>query len=210
MDTGESQLIGDKMKVEQDKTVVIEYTLTDDNGNIIDSTKGQQPLSYVHGVGQLIPGLEKELNDKVAGDNIKVTVAPAEAYGERDENAIQEIPRAEFKGVDKIEPGMQFHSHGHNGQHQIVTVTKVADDTITVDTNHPLAGANLNFEVTIVEVKETEAHSCCGGNGSSCSNDKHSQDDSSCGCDSESKNEHEEEFDDDFSDEHANSCSCGN
>lgn len=189
------------MKVEKDKTVVINYTLTDDDGNILDSTKNQEPLSYVHGVGQLIPGLEKALDDKVAGDNIEVKIAPADGYGERDENAIQEIPREEFKGVDKIEPGMQFHSHG-NGGHQIVTVTKVADDKITVDTNHPLAGANLNFEVSIVEVKETEPHSCgCGHD----HGDNHEHNHDSCGCNSHS----DEEFDDDFSDEHHSSCSCG-
>lgn len=151
------------MTVEHNKTVLIDYTLTDENGSIIDTTKEQQPLSYVHGAGQLIPGLEKALEGKTAGNQIEVAIVPADAYGEYNQELFQEVPRSEFKGIDKIDVGMQFQTHNPQGHSQIVTVSKVTDEMVTIDSNHPLAGKTLHFDVTVVDVQETQAHGCgCG------------------------------------------------
>jgi FKBP-type peptidyl-prolyl cis-trans isomerase SlyD len=137
-----------------DKTVVsMQYTLTNDAGEVLDQSQSGDPLVYLHGVGNLIPGLEKELIGKAAGDALKVRVAAAEAYGERDESMIQVMPRNVFQGIDTIETGMQFQAEGNNGK-MMVTVTKVGDDEITVDGNHPLAGEALTFDVEIADVRD--------------------------------------------------------
>ncbi len=140
------------MQVEKDKVVSIEYTLKDEHGNVIDASNGN-PLAYLHGHGQIIPGLEKALEGKTVGDKLTVTVPAAEAYGERVEQLVQEVPRQLFQGVDKIEVGMRFEAQSEQGVHS-VEVTKVDGDTITVDGNHPLAGKDLTFDVEIVEIRD--------------------------------------------------------
>lgn len=142
------------MQIAKNSVVAFNYTLTDPQGQVIDTSQGKEPLTYLHGVGQIIPGLEKHLEGKEVGANVKVTVAPEEAYGIRDDRAIQQVPKAAFQGVPDIKPGMQFRAQGPQGQTQLVTVTKVEDDQITVDGNHPLAGVTLNFDVSIVSVRE--------------------------------------------------------
>ena len=140
------------MQVEKDKVVSIEYTLKDKDGNVIDASNGH-PLAYLHGHGQIIPGLEKALEGKTVGDKLTVTVPAAEAYGERVEQLVQDVPRALFQGVDNIEVGMRFEAQSEQGVHS-VEVTKVDGDTITVDGNHPLAGKDLTFDVEIVEIRD--------------------------------------------------------
>lgn len=140
------------MQVEKDKVVSIEYTLKDEHGNVIDASNGN-PLAYLHGHGQIIPGLEKALEGKTVGDKLTVTVPAAEAYGERVEQLVQEVPRQLFQGVDKIEVGMRFEAQSEQGVHS-VEVTEVDGDTITVDGNHPLAGKDLTFDVEIVEIRD--------------------------------------------------------
>ncbi|MFA6455602.1 MAG: peptidylprolyl isomerase [Bacteroidota bacterium] len=141
------------MKIAKDKVVSIEYTLRDDGGNILDSSDGREPLAYLHGNGNLIPGLEAQLEGKSANDALKVTVAPADGYGEFDAAQIVNVPRDQFTGVADLAVGMQFTASGPEGQ-RIVTVTKIENDTVTVDGNHPLAGQTLNFDVKIVSVRE--------------------------------------------------------
>jgi FKBP-type peptidyl-prolyl cis-trans isomerase SlyD len=140
------------MQIAQDSVVSIHYTLTSDAGEVIDSSAGNDPLTYLQGHGNLIPGLERELTGKQAGDKLTVRVAPADGYGELDESLIQDVPRAAFGGVAEIQEGMQFQAQSNHGPHS-VTVTKVSADTITVDGNHPLAGKHLNFAVEITEVR---------------------------------------------------------
>jgi FKBP-type peptidyl-prolyl cis-trans isomerase SlyD len=140
------------MQVAQDTVVLIHYTLTDDAGKTIDSSAGGEPLAYLHGNGNLIPGLERALEGKSVGDSISVKLSPAEGYGEYDESLVQRIPRRALRGIDNVYVGMQLHAQSPEGV-RAVTVTQVAGDMVTIDGNHPLAGQNLNFEVTIEGVR---------------------------------------------------------
>lgn len=142
------------MQIAAQKVVTIDYTLTDDQGNVIDSSKGGEPLAYIHGLGNIIPGLESALEGKQAGDAMNVSVDPAEGYGERDENLLQSVPRQMFETPEEIQVGMQFHTMTEDGNMMVVTVAEVTSETITVDANHPLAGQTLNFDVTIVGVRD--------------------------------------------------------
>jgi len=144
------------MQVDKHKVVTIDYTLRDDSGNVIDSAEGGS-FAYLHGADNIIPGLENALSGKSAGDELAVAVAPQDGYGLRDESRSQVVPRDMFPSDTDIEPGMQFHAQGPDGQSLLVTVTKVEDDNVTVDGNHPLAGISLNFQVTVVEVREATA-----------------------------------------------------
>jgi FKBP-type peptidyl-prolyl cis-trans isomerase SlyD len=145
------------MQVGKDKVVSIDYTLTNNQGQVIDSSQGRDPLAYLHGKGNIIPGLEKALEGKAVGDNLKVAVQPEEGYGNHDPRMVQSVPKAAFKGVDNIQPGMQFQAQGPGGQARLVTVTKVDGDNVTVDANHPLAGQTLNFDVTVKGVRDASA-----------------------------------------------------
>lgn len=141
------------MNISDNSVASFHYTLTDSSGQVLDSSEGKEPLTYLHGVGNIIPGLEKELAGKAVGDKLTVAVPAAEAYGERNEEMIQELPASMFTGVEKIEPGMEFHAQTEQGL-QVVRVQSVDGDTVTIDGNHPLAGVNLNFEVEITDVRE--------------------------------------------------------
>ncbi len=141
------------MKVAENAVVVIDYTLTDNDGEVIDSSEGAGPLAYLQGMGNIIPGLEAALLDKEAGDNVKASIEPKDAYGERVEDMKQEVPKELFGGIDNIELGMQFQSETDDGP-VMVTVVAMGEEMITVDGNHPLAGVHLNFDVTIREVRE--------------------------------------------------------
>lgn len=144
------------MQVAPNAVVSIHYTLTNDAGEKIDTSEGREPLAYLHGKGQIVPGLEKELEGKAAGEKVQARVAPEEGYGEKIDAMVQDIPMDAFQGVESVEPGMQFQAQTENGP-LTVTVTKVEGDTATVDGNHPLAGETLNFDVEIVEVREASA-----------------------------------------------------
>lgn len=156
------------MQISDNVVALIEYTLTNNQGEVLDSSVGGEPLGYIHGAGNIIPGLERALVGKKAGDTLKVTVAPADGYGEKNEAMLQEVPREMFQGVDQIEVGMQFHAQTDHGM-QVITVAKVTADTITVDGNHPLAGETLNFDVKVIEVRaateEELEHGHVHGNG---------------------------------------------
>jgi len=145
------------MLVAQDKVVLIHYTLTDDAGAVIDTSSGGQPMAYIQGQGNIIPGLEKALEGKQKGDKLSVKVEPAEGYGVRDDNLLQDVPRRAFGSVASIQPGMQFHAQTSRGHTRVVTVTNVQGDMVTVDGNHPLAGQHLNFDVEITEVRDPTA-----------------------------------------------------
>lgn len=140
------------MQIADNCVVSFHYTLTNDRGEVLDSSDGGEPLAYLHGCGNIIPGLEKALAGRQAGDKLNVKVAPADGYGERDERLVQDVPRGAFQGVGDIRAGMSFTAQGPQGA-QRVTVTRVVGDTVTVDGNHPLAGEALNFDVAIAEVR---------------------------------------------------------
>ncbi len=139
--------------IEQNSAVSFHYTLKDAEGTVIDQSQEGQPLAYLHGHSNIIPGLEKQLEGKSAGEKLVAVVEPAEAYGEYQEEGVQEVPRENFQGVDNIEVGMQFQSQTTDGGMMLVTVKEVTDSTVTVDANHPLAGKQLTFDVEIAEVR---------------------------------------------------------
>ncbi len=141
------------MQIAQDKVVLIHYTLRNDSGEVLDSSSGGDALAYLHGQGNIIPGLEKALEGKQAGDKLTVKVEPAEGYGQRDAQLVQQVPRRQFGGAE-VQPGMQFHAQTSQGQRRVVTVTNIAGDMVTVDGNHPLAGENLHFDVEVADVRD--------------------------------------------------------
>ncbi|HEY7773812.1 MAG TPA: peptidylprolyl isomerase [Marinagarivorans sp.] len=141
------------MKIANDLAVAIHYTLTDEQGETIDSSAGAAPLVYLQGHSNIIPGLERELEGCVTGDKKKVVVQPADGYGEHSTELVQAVPREMFAGIDTIEVGMEFQVQGPNGEH-FVEVVEVADDAITVDGNHALAGKVLTFDIEVVDVRE--------------------------------------------------------
>ncbi len=145
------------MKIANDCVVSIHYTLTDEAGQTLDSSAGGEPLTYLHGHGGIIPGLENELTDKAKGDTLKVVVQPEDGYGDFNPDMLQQVPREAFQGVDTIEAGMQFQAQGEGGQMQMVVVREVTDEAVLVDGNHPLAGQVLNFDVSIEGVREASA-----------------------------------------------------
>lgn len=141
------------MQVADKKVVLIHYTLTNLNDEVMDSSAGGDPLAYLHGMGNIVPGLEKELLGKQAGDKVNVEVSPEEGYGELNDELVQEVDRSAFEGVDDIQVGMRFMAQTAWGQ-QPVVVTALTDELVTVDGNHPLAGQTLKFDVELVEVRD--------------------------------------------------------
>ncbi|MEE4202889.1 MAG: peptidylprolyl isomerase [Halieaceae bacterium] len=150
------------MQIEANKVVSIDYTLKNDAGDVLDQSTPENPLAYLHGHNNLIPGLENALAGKAAGDDITASIPPAEAYGAYDENLIQAVPKNLFQGVDQVEPGMQFQAQTGQGM-QVVTVREVDDENVTIDANHALAGQTLHFDVTIKDVREASEEELAHG-----------------------------------------------
>jgi FKBP-type peptidyl-prolyl cis-trans isomerase SlyD len=141
------------MKISKDRIVSIDYTLKDVNGEIIDTSDGRAPLDYVHGSGSIVQGLENALEGKAVGDELTVTIPPEEAYGLRDDSLAQSVDPKIFETEEDLQVGMQFQAPSEQGM-MIVTVTEIKDDSVTVDTNHPLAGETLHFDVAVVDVRD--------------------------------------------------------
>lgn len=141
------------MKIEGHKVVSIHYTLKSD-GVELDSSEGKDPLTYMHGAGGIIPGLERALEGQESGAEMQVEIPPEDAYGPVNEELIQAVPMSAFDGVEKVEPGMHFQATAQNGQAQNIRVVAVEGEEVTIDANHPLAGQTLNFDVQVEEVRE--------------------------------------------------------
>src|SRR5215469_13239446 len=139
---------GPPMPIADNDVVTIHYTLKGDSDEVIDSSAGGEPLAYLHGHGNIVPGLERELTGKSVGDRLQVRVPAAEGYGEYDRALVQKVPRRALKGIADLRVGLRLQAG-----HQAVTVTHIAGDMITLDGNHPLAGQNLNFDVEITAVR---------------------------------------------------------
>jgi len=144
------------MKIQDNCVVAIHYTLTNDEGVVIDTSEGRDPLRYLQGHGNIIPGLEQALLGLSAGDSTKVVVEAEDGYGPVQDSLIQAVPRDAFDGIDVIEVGMQFQAQTSQGPIP-VTVVAVDDESVTLDGNHELAGVRLNFAVQIAEVREASA-----------------------------------------------------
>ena len=141
------------MHIEKNRVVKLDYTLRDEQGAVLDSSSGRNPLSYLHGKGNIIPGLEQALAGKSAGDKLDVTVPPEQGYGARDERLVQIVARTKFGEVANLAPGMQVRANGPRGP-RMVTVVRVDRDFVTVDGNHPLAGRTLHFSVQVADVRK--------------------------------------------------------
>ncbi len=150
------------MEIANNTVVSIDYTLTGDDGQVIDTSEGREPLQYLHGHQNIIPGLENAIEGKSEGDELDVVVQPEEGYGAYRDELVQEVPRNAFEGVDELEPGMSFRAESNAGP-MTVMVTEVGDDTVTVDGNHMLAGKVLNFQVAIKDVREASAEEVAQG-----------------------------------------------
>jgi len=169
------------MQVAKDKVVSFEFKVTDENGQLLDSSEGQGAFPYIHGNGYLIPGLEAAMEGKSPQDNFSVSVAPSQGYGEREAEKVQIIPREKFEGLD-LEIGMKLEARYPNDT-VIMTVTAIDDTNVTLDGNHPLAGKTMSFDVTIVDVRDATPEELQHGHpfistgcGSSCG----------CGCEGDS------------------------
>lgn len=142
------------MLIAADKVVSIDYTLTNDEGEVIDSSGPGDPLVYLHGADNIVTGLEGALAGKTAGDELNIVVEPEEGYGDYHPELVSVVDRAAFEGIDEIEAGMEFEAQSPDGDSQIITVREVDGDEITVDGNHPLAGQRLTFQVKVVDIRD--------------------------------------------------------
>jgi len=141
------------MPIAQNSVVTIHYTLKDDAGEVIDSSREGDPIAYLHGHGNLVPGLERELEGKNTGDKVNVSVAPDQGYGEYDKSLVQQVPRRALQGIANIKVGLRLQAQTPQGPRAVV-VTRLVGDMVTIDGNHPLAGKSLNFDVEITDVRE--------------------------------------------------------
>ena len=140
------------MEIAKDCVVSIDYTLTNAAGQLLDKSHHDEPLSYLHGADNIIPGLEQALEGKAVGDSLEVTLPPADAYGERDDSMRQEVSRDQFEDIDDLEVGARFRTPSDAGD-VIVTVVEINEATVTIDGNHELAGETLNFSVTVTDIR---------------------------------------------------------
>jgi FKBP-type peptidyl-prolyl cis-trans isomerase SlyD len=142
------------MQIAENHVVSMNYTLKDDAGNVLDTSEGKEPLSFLYGKGMIIPGLEKALEGKKKGDTLQVTVQPEDGYGAYNDQAIGEVSKDNFQ--DGMEPkvGLQVQAQDPNGGVQIFTITEVKDESVVLDGNHPLAGQVLHFDVDVADVRE--------------------------------------------------------
>jgi FKBP-type peptidyl-prolyl cis-trans isomerase SlyD len=141
------------LKVMDGQVVSMDYNLHID-GQLVDSSKGGDPLDYLHGAGNIIPGLESELDGMAVGESKRVIVSPADGYGEHDPEAYMEVPRGEFPAEIPLEIGTQLQLQNEDGHPMYARIDEINDDTVVLDFNHPLAGKELHFDVTIVAVRE--------------------------------------------------------
>jgi FKBP-type peptidyl-prolyl cis-trans isomerase SlyD len=145
------------MQIADNTVVILDYTVTNPEGDLIDSSsESGEPLTYLHGKGDIVPGLEQALTGRRVGDAFQITVPPEEGYGERYDELVQVVSRDQFVGIVNMEVGMQFQTEA-DGEIHVVTVTALEGDEVVVDANHPLAGETLVFDVTVLEVRPATA-----------------------------------------------------
>ncbi|HIB97864.1 MAG TPA: peptidylprolyl isomerase [Candidatus Thioglobus sp.] len=145
------------MTVKKDAVVEMHYTLKNDAGEVVDSSKGQDPMPFIQGRGNIIPGLEKALEGMKVGDTCDVSVKPEDAYGVHHAEGIQEIPKEALQGIENLEIGMELQSQDEQGNPFIVRVEEIKDDVVIINANHPLSGQTLHFNVSIESVREATA-----------------------------------------------------
>jgi FKBP-type peptidyl-prolyl cis-trans isomerase SlyD len=141
------------MIVARNRVVSIEFTLTGEDGAVIDTSAGDEPLSYIHGTGTLVDALEAAMEGKGPSDKVSLTLPPEKAYGVRDDSIVFTVPRTQFPADEEPEVGMEVMLQG-DGEGRMVTIVELNDDEVTLDGNHPLAGLTLRFDVEIVDVRD--------------------------------------------------------
>jgi FKBP-type peptidyl-prolyl cis-trans isomerase SlyD len=140
------------MKIADKKAVAIEFTLKDDAGEVIETSVGKDPLWYLQGLGNLVPGLEKALEGKAVGDTVDIKLAPADGYGERNAKEVRNVPLRKFK-AQRIQVGGRYQIQAEDGL-RVVVVMAVNGDYAQVDGNHPLAGKSLHFICKVIDVRD--------------------------------------------------------
>ncbi len=158
------------MKIGKNTMVSIHYTLKDESGQVLDSSEGRDPLSFIQGAGQIIPGMEKALEGRTAGEEFNVAVEPEEGYGTRDESLVFKVPKEQFQEIGEIEIGMRFQVDMGEGP-ALMNVAAIEEDGVVLDGNHPLADERLLFDVSVLDVREATPEelsqcgdcSCCDG-----------------------------------------------
>jgi FKBP-type peptidyl-prolyl cis-trans isomerase SlyD len=142
-------------QIREGSQVALEYTLTDESGTVIESNKGKQPMIYIHGKSQIIPGLEKELSGMKVGEERKIQVKPEDGYGPVNPDAFQEVPKDKLP-PEALKVGAMLMAQGPQGQGMSVRVHEIKDTTVIMDFNHPMAGKTLSFDVKVSEIKTPE------------------------------------------------------
>jgi FKBP-type peptidyl-prolyl cis-trans isomerase SlyD len=142
------------MQIAENAVVCFHYALINDQGEVLDGSKGGEPIPYLHGCHNIVPGLEKAMAGRAANDHFRVSLTSLEAYGEVDEEKIYDVERALFADMSELAVGLMCHMTNESGEDEIVTVIEIDDDVVTVDANHPYAGESLTFDVEIVSVRE--------------------------------------------------------
>jgi FKBP-type peptidyl-prolyl cis-trans isomerase SlyD len=150
------------MQIADQKAVAIHYTLRDEGGETLDTSRGRDPLNYLQGAGNIVAGLEKALAGKAAGDTVRVTLAPEEAYGQRDDKEIRNVPLRKLSADGKLGPGARVRVQAPGG-FQLGVVQSLKGDYAMVDLNHPLAGMRLDFEVEVMAVRDATAEELTHG-----------------------------------------------
>ncbi len=141
------------MHIEKGMVVAIDYTLKDQNGQIWETSKGDEPWVYLHGFGGVIPGLEPELLGKKIGDSFSMTLRPEQAYGPYEPDLANKVPRSAFGDIDNLTVGLKLSAQTDDGSSHTVTVTEVTDDFVTVDANHPMAGQLVEVDVQVLTIR---------------------------------------------------------
>lgn len=173
------------MSISENQVASIHYELRGvASGEILDSNLQSAPLSFIVGKGQIIPGLEEKIKELSVGDNANITVAAADAYGQYDENAVQTLPKEQFAGLE-LQEGMTLYGQGEHGETVQVVVKSFNDENVVIDFNHPLAGQDLLFAVTVTEVRDATEdellNGYVGGQGCGCGSHGHDDDHECCG-----------------------------
>ena len=148
------------MEITKNKVVLIDYTLKNNQGDVLDTSIGAEPLPYLHGAGDIIVGLENALEGRKKGDKFSVKIMPNEAYGDYQEELVQDAPKEEFKGIENLDVGIQLEVEIETDigpQTTVAEVVEVSEKSVKFDMNHPLAGEELNFEVEVKEVRDQTA-----------------------------------------------------
>lgn len=151
------------MQIIDNAVVCFHYALINDQGEVLDGSKGGEPVPYLHGCHNIVPGLEEAMAGRSVNDHFRVSLTPLEAYGERDEEKIYDVERKLFADMSELSVGLLCHMTNESGEDEVVSVIEIEDDVVTVDANHPYAGESLTFDVEIVSIREATAQEIQAG-----------------------------------------------